>query len=126
MDIPGYDKGDLHDAFEVFTIDNTVSLCEKVLGKVEDYEQIILHAGSEGLSLGLAWRMETRLDWVRYSDDVRGKFREWAVLYGLALKQVGHQGRETGQLQPSEHLCRARFPPISNCDCKNTALRVCA
>ena len=41
-----------------------------------------------GVRLGLAWRMNTNLDWIWLDEDVRGNPRYWAVLYGLALKQV--------------------------------------
>lgn len=36
----------------------------------------------------LAWRRGAKLDWVWQPNDLHGRPRDWAVLYGLALNQV--------------------------------------
>lgn len=37
----------------------------------------------------LAWRVGAKLDWIWQLHDLQGRPRDWAVLYGLALNQVG-------------------------------------
>ena len=88
VDIPGVDHGNIQEAYTVFTPNNTVNLCKKVLKKVDDYEEMMERVVDSASSLGLAWRIDTQIDWVWHKDDVEGKIRDWAVLYGLALKQV--------------------------------------
>lgn len=87
IDVPQGHAGG-QSAFNVFTPSNTVGLCKNVLKKVEDYDEVIGGEIKHGASLELAWRMDTRLDWVWQPEDVLGNRRDWAVLYGLALKQV--------------------------------------
>ena len=87
IDIPPNDIGE-HVAFSVFDPANAVGLCKRVLRKAEDYDEAVGRAIEDGATLELAWRMDTRLDWVWQSEDLVGKKRDWAVLYGLALKQV--------------------------------------
>lgn len=65
-----------------------MDLCKRVLNSVEEYDAVIGKALAEGSSLQLAWRVDARLDWVWQTEDVTGKPRDWAVLYGLPLKQV--------------------------------------
>lgn len=65
-----------------------MNLCKQVLHSAEDYDAVIGKALTEGSSLRLAWRVDARLDWVWQTADVTGKHRDWAVLYGLSLKQV--------------------------------------
>lgn len=73
----------------MFTPQNIVEVCKKALHNVEDYEEIVLRANEDGIPLGLSWRMDMQLDWVWQTEDVEGRLRGWAVLLGLALKQVG-------------------------------------
>jgi hypothetical protein len=79
---------DTDDGIATFNRDNIIALCRKVLKKYPDWEFIVERELEMGKHLELAWRMETKLDWVWLDDDVDGKTREWAVLCGLALKQV--------------------------------------
>ena len=88
VDIPGADRGDIQEAFSVFTRENAVEICKKALHNVEDYEEIVLRAEKDGIYLGLSWRMDMQLDWIWQTEDVEGRPRGWAVLVGLALKQV--------------------------------------
>ena len=88
IDIPSTELLDFHHAYQVFTPTNTVNLCKQVLDAVEDYDAVIGRALETGASLQLAWRVDARLDWVWQPDDVTGKYRDWAVLYGLSIRQV--------------------------------------
>ena len=63
-------------------------MCKHVLKEVEEYETLIGEALANGASLQLAWRVDARLDWVWQPEDVTGRYRDWAVLYGLSLRQV--------------------------------------
>ena len=72
----------------MFTTENLVDLCTKALRKVEDYDEVIGQAEEDGVHIGLAWRMGIRLDWIWQKTDLDGRVKEWAVLYGFALKQV--------------------------------------
>jgi hypothetical protein len=72
----------------MFTRENTLALCIKVLKKVPDWAFLSGRAIAEGKTLELAWRSGTSLDWVWLEEDAEGKTRDWAVLAGLALKQV--------------------------------------
>lgn len=88
VEIPDYEHGYTQEAFTVFTPSNIVNLCRKALQKVEDYQELIASGAANGASLGLAWRMNMQLDWIWHTDDVTGKYRDWAILYGLTLRQV--------------------------------------
>ena len=88
IDIPHYDSSDINAAYAVFTRSNIISLCQKNLEAIPEYEALIAQHIRDGASLELAWRVDTILDWVWQLNDVRGRFREWAVLCGLAMKQV--------------------------------------
>lgn len=88
IDVPENHGADIEAAYEVFTRDNIVRLCEKYLRAAPEYCALMEHAKQEGDSFDLAWRLNTDLDWVLQEDDVRGNARKWAVLCGLALKQA--------------------------------------
>lgn len=61
----------------------------KTLSTIQDWGLIMQRRIAEGARLQLSWRMDTKLDWVIWEDDVLGHERKWAVLAGLALGQVG-------------------------------------
>jgi hypothetical protein len=88
IDIPSGDLTTHQQAYAVFKPVNTLSLCKQVLHEVGDYDAVIGKALEDGASLQLAWRMDARLDWIWQPEDVLGKYREWVVLYGLAIRQV--------------------------------------
>lgn len=75
--------------FGLFDRDMVVKLCEKSLKTVREWEWLIQRRINEGFSMELAWRTGAKLDWVWQLHDLRGRPRDWAVLYGLALNQVG-------------------------------------
>ncbi len=88
IDIPGYNTSNIDAAYAVFTPSNIIGLCMQVLYTVDEYNEVISHALKQGTSLGLAWRMDSRLDWVWQISDVEGKSRAWSILCGLAMRQV--------------------------------------
>ena len=113
IDIPHYNTADINAAYEVFTKPNIVSLCQKSLQAVPEYEALIAHQLRNGASLELAWRVDTILDWVWQLSDVTGKIREWAVLCGLAIKQVRYSTILWGRdIQLPFDPTRARNPLI--------------
>jgi hypothetical protein len=87
IDIPQDTVTD-EETYAVFTPSNIIGLCDQILRRASDYDEYIGRAMAEGGSLELAWRMDTRLDWVWQSYDLSGNKRDWSVLYGLALKLV--------------------------------------
>lgn len=78
----------------MFNRENIIALCRKTLESYRDWEFIIEREIDRGKHIELCWRMETKLDWIWLDDDVEGKSREWAVLCGLALKQVSFQAHD--------------------------------
>lgn len=88
IDVPSTLSLETNESIAMFTRQNLISLCRKSLKNYSDWEFIIERELEKGKHLELAWRMETKLDWVWLDDDVNGKRRGWAVLCGLALKQV--------------------------------------
>jgi hypothetical protein len=88
IDIPSSISLETEEGMAMFTRQNIIALCRKTLKTFGDWEFIIERELEKGKHLELAWRMEMKLDWIWLDDDVEGKNREWAVLCGLALKQV--------------------------------------
>ena len=88
IDIPHHDSANIGAAYAVFTRPNIISLCQKGLQAIPEYEALIAQHLRDGATLELAWRVDTMLDWVWQLNDVSGEYRDWAVLCGLALKQV--------------------------------------
>ncbi|KAI0260213.1 Pleckstrin homology domain-containing protein [Gloeopeniophorella convolvens] len=86
----------------IFNHDNFVQLCSKTLRKVQDWDVIIKGRLAEGARMELAWRLDTRLDWVWWLDDIRGNPRTWAVLAGLALNQAGKAAHL--EVRMTEHM----------------------
>ena len=88
LDLQNLDELLLSD-YGLFDRDTAVQLCEKSLRTVREWSWLVQRRIDEGLSLELAWRMGAHLDWVWQLRDLHGRPRDWAVLYGLALNQVG-------------------------------------
>ncbi|KAI0761941.1 Pleckstrin homology domain-containing protein [Trametes elegans] len=89
IDVPGFDSADIEAAYNVFSHDNIISLCEKNLRTVPEFRNLMEREHAEGATFELAWRQGTNLDWVWRLSDVQDKHRKWAVLCGLALAQAG-------------------------------------
>jgi hypothetical protein len=75
--------------FKVLSRDNIIRLCMHSLRSVPDWKSVIERQMANGQTLQLAWRADTNLDWIWLEHDTYGDPRPWAVLCGLALKQVG-------------------------------------
>lgn len=88
LDLPNFDTLISSD-YGLFDRDTVVQLCEKSLKTVREWKWLIQRRIDEGFSMELAWRMGAKLDWVWQLHDLHGRQRDWAVLYGLALNQVG-------------------------------------
>lgn len=54
----------------------------------ESWKALIGHQILNGKELELAWRVDTTLDWVWLDNDIAGDARAWAVVAGLAFRQV--------------------------------------
>ncbi|KDQ62280.1 hypothetical protein JAAARDRAFT_454727 [Jaapia argillacea MUCL 33604] len=82
------------DVLDVVSRGNILELCTKTLGTLRDWEYVVMRPLADGsATLELAWRQETKLDWVWQEEDVHGRPRDWAVISGLALKQAGKPAR---------------------------------
>ena len=79
----------LTETHETFTRRNLIKLCSDALRSIPDWGYVIQPRIDGGDSLELSWRLETILDWIWQDESVDGKDRHWAVLCGLALRQVG-------------------------------------
>jgi len=79
----------LAETHETFSRENIVRLCMDSLRSVLDWDYLIQRQIANGKTLELAWCLEMGLDWVWQEQCVDGTERYWAVLCGLALKQVG-------------------------------------
>ena len=88
IDIPGSDGVDIKRAYAIFDRANLLNLCERRLRDTRDYHEAIERELSEGATLEFAWCFDAYLDWVWQLEDVQGRSRQWAVLYGLSMKQV--------------------------------------
>ncbi|EPQ54943.1 hypothetical protein GLOTRDRAFT_43400 [Gloeophyllum trabeum ATCC 11539] len=89
--IPGFEESDPEGrGYVMFSRENIIALCRKTLKSVKDWEYLVEKPLSEGSAhLELAWRMDTKLDWVwRHTDDDEER-RPWEVICGLALIQGG-------------------------------------
>lgn len=88
IDVPNFESIDKEKAFHMFSRENIIALCMDSLRSVGDWNIIIERQLREGKTLELTWRVDTTLDWIWVDDDADGRPRDWAVLCGLALKQV--------------------------------------
>ncbi|KAJ8523170.1 hypothetical protein ONZ45_g276 [Pleurotus djamor] len=73
--------------YKIFGRQNILELVRSSLQNEPYWKYLVESRLEQGLSLELAWRNGTTLDWVWLEDDVDGREREWAVLCGLAFLQ---------------------------------------
>ncbi|CCM03526.1 uncharacterized protein FIBRA_05660 [Fibroporia radiculosa] len=102
VNVPGADYSKFSTALAVFDRQNLLRLCLERLRKVKEYDFLIGQKLASGAKLALAWRLDTKLDWVRHVDDIQGSPRKWAVLCGLALNQGSKSAHLEVRLR--EHL----------------------
>jgi len=88
IDIPEAEDIDSGGLYSLFNRENVINLCVESLRSVPDWKFLMEREIKEGKSLQLAWRVDANLDWVWLETDVFGEPRDWAVLCGLAFKQV--------------------------------------
>ncbi|KAL1748046.1 Pleckstrin homology domain-containing protein [Schizophyllum fasciatum] len=109
VEVPDLDVTPIEAAAATLSRENLVALCVKSLRGAGDFKAEVERALARGVRLGLAWRMDTNLDWIWLDEDVQGNPRYWSVLYGLALKQgsnTSHLEIRLGKHYP-EHLRNA-------------------
>jgi hypothetical protein len=89
MDVPNSEDWD--SVHTLFTRQNVLRLSEDALRRSQGWEFLMEAALREGdCALELAWRLDARLDWINadQANDIDGTRRKWAVLWGLAARQV--------------------------------------
>jgi hypothetical protein len=63
--------------------------CENALRGLPEWEFLKRRAAEDhDGEMALAWRHRNALDWITYEEDLDGKKRKWAALWGLAVRQV--------------------------------------
>lgn len=88
LDIPAIDAVQGGEGYKTLTRDTIVDLCREALQDVPEYASLMEVQVKHGAELALAWRRQTRLDWIWLEDDVNGSHRDWEILYGLVMRQV--------------------------------------
>ncbi|KAG9125743.1 hypothetical protein FRC07_006402 [Ceratobasidium sp. 392] len=87
VDIPSLDRGAPGDSWKRFTRSYLIEACGRSLRGLPDWDAMMESPVLRGAKLQLAWRKESKLDWVWLELDEQGKELDWQVLYGLALRQ---------------------------------------
>ena len=85
IDVPNAENDQI---YKVFSRDNVIRLCMDSLRAVPEWKNVIERQMAKGQTLQLAWRVDTNIDWIWLQHDTYKDPRRWAVLCGLALKQV--------------------------------------
>jgi hypothetical protein len=81
------------EGYKTFTRDKVIEACREQMSDVPEWDLVIESSLRTGVEqsrarLELGWRTESKLDWAWLEDDVDGMNRPWAVLFGIALKNV--------------------------------------
>lgn len=81
------------EGYKTFTRTKVIDDCCEQMSGIPEWDLVIESALRTGVEqdkarLELCWRTESKLDWVWLDDDVNGMYRPWAVLFGIALKNV--------------------------------------
>ncbi|CAE6415279.1 unnamed protein product [Rhizoctonia solani] len=87
VDIPDLDHG-ASDSWKRFTRSYLIKACGRSLRGLPDWDSMMESPSLRGSRLELAWRKESKLDWVWQETDDEGREIDWQVLFGLALRQV--------------------------------------
>lgn len=88
VDIPNLDRGAAGDSWKHFTRSYLIEACGRSLSGLPDWDSLMESPVLRGARLELAWRKESKLDWVWLETDEEGREIDWQVLFGLALRQV--------------------------------------
>ncbi|CUA72521.1 Nuclear pore complex protein Nup214 [Rhizoctonia solani] len=86
VDMPDLDHG-ASDSWKRFTRSYLIKACGRSLRGLPDWDSMMQSPTLRGSRLELAWRKESKLDWVWQSTDEEGKDIDWQVLFGLAMRQ---------------------------------------
>lgn len=89
FELPSLDLMDHKTAIRMFSRSNIIALCIKSMKPIPGWSNFIDREKQKGRQLQLAWRSETHVDWVWNDQTCKDQSREWTVLSGLALKNVG-------------------------------------
>ncbi|KAG8696385.1 hypothetical protein FRC09_008543, partial [Ceratobasidium sp. 395] len=87
VDIPDLSRWAPNDSWKRFTRSYLIEACGRSLRGLPDWDTMMESPAFRGAKLQLAWRKESKLDWVWLEMDEQGKEIDWQVLYGLALRQ---------------------------------------
>ncbi|CAE6461333.1 unnamed protein product [Rhizoctonia solani] len=90
VDMPDLDHG-ASDSWKRFTRSYLIKACGRSLRGLPDWDSLMESPTLRGSRLELAWRKESKLDWVWQETDEEGREMNWQVLFGLALRQVGRE-----------------------------------
>lgn len=93
FELPNLNLMDQKTAIRMFSRRNIIALCIKSMKPIPGWSNFIEHERKKGRKLQLAWRFETHVDWVWNDETCEDKQREWTVLSGLALKNVGSKSK---------------------------------
>lgn len=89
VDIPPEQQStDVGDLYRTFTRKNLIELCLESLRTIPDWNILVERELTGGRSLQIAWRVDDSVDWIWLEHDIFGNYRDWAVLCGLAFRQV--------------------------------------
>ncbi|KAJ1303415.1 hypothetical protein OPQ81_011606 [Rhizoctonia solani] len=86
VDMPDLDHG-ASDSWKRFTRSHLIKACGRSLRGLPDWDSLMESPTLRGSRLELAWRKESKLDWVWQETDEEGREINWQVLFGLALRQ---------------------------------------
>ncbi|KAH7336895.1 Pleckstrin homology domain-containing protein [Rhizoctonia solani] len=86
VDMPDLDHG-ASDSWKRFTRSYLIKACGRSLRGLPDWDSMMESPTLRGSRLELAWRKESKLDWVWQETDEEGREINWQVLFGLALRQ---------------------------------------
>ncbi|KAG9103832.1 hypothetical protein FRC06_007644 [Ceratobasidium sp. 370] len=87
VDIPNLDRWAPSDSWKHVTRSYLIDACGRSLRGLPDWDAMMESPALRGAKLQLAWRKESKLDWVWLESDEQGREIDWQVLFGLALRQ---------------------------------------
>ncbi|KAF8333544.1 Pleckstrin homology domain-containing protein [Cantharellus anzutake] len=89
LDVPRYDIVEDREGFRNLTPDRIIELCEDALRNISSYSDLMNAGMKRGARLALAWRHGMNLEWAWLKEDIHGRLRDWAGIFGWALQQRG-------------------------------------
>lgn len=86
--LPAIFKNSDSKAYNMFTKTAVIDVCLQAFKAFPQWDDLCQLSLVDGKRFELCWRYHTNVDWVWLEHDVNGLRRDWAVLFGLALKIV--------------------------------------